>query len=138
VEVEDYPISYIDFEGTIPQGQYGGGTVRVWDHGTFEPLTPVEGLKAGKLHFALAGKKLSGEWYLVRLRDGKQWLLIKGGASFPPVSSKQDDTSARAARGNLLNETVSGSPNSFNAWQPDKRGTKLGTSVQTLSFIGRR
>ncbi len=98
VEVEDHPISYIDFEGTIPQGQYGGGTVMVWDQGTFEPLTPVEGLKAGKLHFVLTGKKLRGEWYLVRLRDGNQWLLIKGGADFPPVSKKQDDTSSRSGK----------------------------------------
>jgi bifunctional non-homologous end joining protein LigD len=98
VEVEDHPVSYIDFEGTIPKGQYGGGTVMVWDHGTFEPLTPVEGLEAGKLHFALAGKKLRGEWYLVRLRDGKQWLLIKGKEDFPLVSKKQDDTSARSGK----------------------------------------
>ena len=98
VEVEDHPVSYIDFEGTIPQGQYGGGTVMVWDQGTFEPLTPVEGLKAGKLHFVLTGKKLRGEWYLVRLRGGNQWLLIKGKEDFPPVSKKQDDTSARSGK----------------------------------------
>ncbi len=115
VEVEDHPVSYIDFEGTIPQGQYGGGTVMVWDQGTFDPLTPVDGLKAGKLHFVLTGKKLRGEWYLVRLRDGKQWLLIKGGADFPAVSKKQDDTSARS--GKSMAQLGQGT----SVWQSNKR-----------------
>jgi bifunctional non-homologous end joining protein LigD len=96
VHVEDHPVAYIDFEGTIPEGQYGGGTVMVWDAGTFEPLSdkPLEDLKKGKLHFILSGKKLKGEWYLVRLRDDENWLLIRGGESMRPVSKKQDDTSA--------------------------------------------
>jgi bifunctional non-homologous end joining protein LigD len=95
VQVEDHPISYIDFEGTIPEGQYGGGTVMVWDRGTFEPLSkaPVKELAEGKLHFILTGTKLKGEWYLVRLRDEKQWLLIKGGEDMKPVSKKLDDVS---------------------------------------------
>ncbi|MCD6049600.1 MAG: polymerase LigD, ligase domain protein [Verrucomicrobia bacterium] len=96
VHVEDHPVSYIDFEGTIPQGQYGGGTVMVWDRGTFEPMTktPLKDLAAGKLHVILKGKKVKGEWYLVRLRDENQWLLIKGGESLKPPSKKQEDTSA--------------------------------------------
>src|ERR1700761_6202098 len=67
VQVEDHPIAYIDFEGTIPKGQYGGGTVMVWDRGTFEPLSkaPTKELAEGKLHFVLSGTKLIGEWYLV-------------------------------------------------------------------------
>src|ERR1700679_1534927 len=62
VQVEDHPVSYIDFEGTIPKGQYGGGTVMVWDRGTFtaEVPSPLKGLEQGKLHFTLKGKKLSG------------------------------------------------------------------------------
>jgi bifunctional non-homologous end joining protein LigD len=100
VEVEDHPVSYIDFEGTIPKGQYGGGTVMVWDRGTFEPLSkaPTKELKSGKLHFILNGSKLKGEWYLVRLRDEKQWLLIKAGEDMPPVSKKQDDTSVLSGK----------------------------------------
>ncbi|HZC35081.1 MAG TPA: non-homologous end-joining DNA ligase [Chthoniobacterales bacterium] len=100
VQVEDHPISYIDFEGTIPEDQYGGGTVMVWDHGTFEPLSkaPTKDLKNGKLHFVLNGTKVKGEWYLVRLRDPKQWLLIKAGESMPPVSRKLDDTSALSGK----------------------------------------
>ena len=92
VEVEDHPVSYIDFEGTIPRGQYGGGTVMVWDQGTFSTAheNPARELESGKLHFTLAGKKLHGDWYLVRLRGGNQWLLIKGGEDLRPVSKKMD------------------------------------------------
>lgn len=83
VEVEDHPIEYGGFEGTIPKGQYGGGTVMVWDQGTWNPLVDVdEGLRKGKLSFTLHGKKLKGNWALVRMGrfagKGKQnWLLIK-------------------------------------------------------------
>ncbi len=96
VHVEDHPVSYINFEGTIPQGQYGGGTVMVWDRGTYEPLTktPLKDLAAGKLHVILKGTKINGEWYLVRLRDEDQWLLIKGGESLKPPGKKQEDASA--------------------------------------------
>ena len=89
MHVEDHPISYRDFEGVIPKGQYGGGTVMVWDYGTFQTpsRTPAKDLEGGKLHFILQGKKLSGEWYLVRLKkDDKQWLLIRGGDDMKPVS----------------------------------------------------
>lgn len=100
VHVEDHPVSYIDFEGTIPKGQYGGGTVMVWDRGTFETpsRSPAKDLEGGKLHFTLHGKKLSGEWYLVRLRDEKQWLLIRGGDDLRPVSKKLEDTSALSGK----------------------------------------
>ena len=96
VQVEDHSISYMEFEGTIPKGQYGGGTVMVWDIGSFEALSPSpeKSLAAGKLHFALAGRKLRGEWHLVRFRDEKQWLLIKGGQDLRPISKRSDDTSA--------------------------------------------
>jgi len=100
VQTEDHPLAYIDFEGTIPEGQYGGGTVMVWDQGTFEPQSkaPMKDLAKGKLHFTLHGAKLEGEWYLVRLRDEKQWLLIRGGDDMKPVSRKQEDTSALSGR----------------------------------------
>ncbi len=100
VQVEDHPVSYIDFEGTIPKGQYGGGTVMVWDKGTFEALSkhPAKELNGGKLHFVLHGQKLNGEWYLVRLHDQKQWLLIKGSEGMRPVSKKMDDTSAASGK----------------------------------------
>src|SRR5947208_6184798 len=83
VEVEDHPIDYADFEGIIPEGQYGGGTVMVWDRGTYEltpPDDPVEAVRKGKLHVILHGEKAKSEWALIRIRaeGGKnQWLLMK-------------------------------------------------------------
>jgi bifunctional non-homologous end joining protein LigD len=84
VEVEDHPMEYGGFEGTIPKGQYGGGTVMLWDEGTWEPQgDPDQGLAKGNLKFVLHGKKLHGKWVLVRM-GGKaaheakpNWLLIK-------------------------------------------------------------
>jgi bifunctional non-homologous end joining protein LigD len=123
VEVEDHPVSYIDFEGTIPKGQYGGGTVMVWDRGTYEPLSkaPTKELESGKLHFVLNGSKLNGEWYLVRLRDEKQWLLIKAGEDMKPVSKKSDDTSI--ASGKSMKELSKGD----RVWQsrPAHKPSKL-------------
>lgn len=84
VHVEDHPLDYGDFEGTIPKGQYGAGTVMLWDRGTWEPEgDPNEGLAKGRLSFRLNGEKLHGEWHLVRMgkrQSEKQesWLLIKG------------------------------------------------------------
>ncbi|MDB4914415.1 MAG: ligD [Gemmatimonadetes bacterium] len=85
MEVEDHPISYNTFEGTIPQGEYGGGTVMLWDRGTYEAEDDGgvealrEGYERGDLKFVLKGKRLSGSWVLVRMkRPGRpQWLLIK-------------------------------------------------------------
>ena len=83
VEVEDHPLDYGDFEGTIPEGQYGGGTVMLWDRGTWESDDPEAGFRKGDLKFTLHGEKLHGSWVLVRMRNdrtgGKRtnWLLIK-------------------------------------------------------------
>lgn len=82
VEVEDHPLDYGDFEGTIPEGQYGGGTVMLWDRGTWESDDPEAGFKKGDLKFTLHGDKLQGSWVLVRMRNrgGEKrtnWLLIK-------------------------------------------------------------
>ena len=83
VEVEDHPLDYGDFEGTIPKGQYGGGTVQIWDRGFWYSDDPDKGFKKGDLKFALMGEKLQGEWVLVRMKSdrfgGKRtnWLLIK-------------------------------------------------------------
>jgi bifunctional non-homologous end joining protein LigD len=83
VEVEDHPLDYGDFEGTIPKGQYGGGTVQLWDRGYWESDDPDKGLKKGDLKFTLDGEKLHGGFVLVRMKHdrngGKRtnWLLIK-------------------------------------------------------------
>ena len=83
VEVEDHPLEYGDFEGTIPKDQYGGGTVQLWDRGYWDSEDPERGFKKGDLKFNLHGDKLHGSWVLVRMRHdrngGKRtnWLLIK-------------------------------------------------------------
>src|SRR4051794_2534414 len=83
VHTEDHPMEYNDFEGTIPQGQYGGGTVMIWDRGEWHPEgDPHKGYKKGHLDFTLEGEKLHGAWHLVRMhrRPGESkeaWLLIK-------------------------------------------------------------
>src|SRR6185437_10257399 len=74
IEVEDHPLDYGDFEGTIPQGEYGGGTVQLWDRGFWAPegnMTPQESLKSGELKFVLAGKRLQGSWVLVRIKNNR-------------------------------------------------------------------
>lgn len=83
VRTEDHPLSYGDFEGTIPKHEYGGGTVMLWDWGTWAPVgDPTEGLERGKLKFTLNGERMRGGWALVRMRPRKgekreNWLLIK-------------------------------------------------------------
>ena len=77
--VEDHPVEYGSFEGTIPEGEYGGGTVMLWDTGTWElepGLAWRDALRTGRLRFTLHGRKLRGVWNLTRMRD-RQWLLIK-------------------------------------------------------------
>ncbi len=79
MQVEDHPVDYAKFEGVIPEGEYGGGTVMVWDYGTYEPENTddvASALRKGELKFSLDGQKLKGSWVLVRTRD-RQWLLMK-------------------------------------------------------------
>ncbi len=88
VEVEDHPLDYGTFEGTIPKGQYGGGTVQLWDRGTWTPQSedPEGDLEKGHLKFELDGERLTGGWALIRMRDDPKrpgrsarhnWLLVK-------------------------------------------------------------
>src|SRR5438045_1929797 len=83
VHVEDHPLEYGGFEGIIPAGEYGGGTVLLWDHGTWSAVgDAADGYRRGKLKFVLNGEKLRGAWMLVRMRqrEGEKadnWLLIK-------------------------------------------------------------
>jgi bifunctional non-homologous end joining protein LigD len=98
VEVEDHPLDYGDFEGTIEEGQYGGGTVQLWDRGHWSPesMTPEDGLAAGDLKLTLDGERMHGSWVLVRMRKdrtgGKRvnWLLIKHRDKF----AREDDGDA--------------------------------------------
>lgn len=100
MHVEDHPMSYKDFEGTIAPGNYGAGTVMVWDSGTYELMDGS--MEQGKLHFRLHGKKLEGEWILVKGRteekSGEPWFLIKGGEPMEPLSPQEDDSSSQTGR----------------------------------------
>ncbi len=94
MQVEDHPLEYGGFEGVIPEGEYGGGTVMLWDQGTWEPEDPDvdAALKKGDLKFTLHGKKLKGSWVLVRTRGfggskKTSWLLMK---HRDPSESKED------------------------------------------------
>ena len=95
MQVEDHPLEYAGFEGTIPEGEYGGGTVMIWDEGTYEMLDdidPAAALKKGELRFVLHGRKLKGRWTLVSTGD-RRWLLIKGRDTY---ASTTDITATRA------------------------------------------
>src|SRR5690242_8960070 len=97
--VEDHPLEYGGFEGVIPEGEYGGGTVMLWDRGTWKPEVPDvdEAMRKGELKFSLSGKKLHGSWVLVRTRGGyggsgkSAWLLIKHRDEY---ATKEDVTAA--------------------------------------------
>jgi bifunctional non-homologous end joining protein LigD len=98
-EVEDHPLEYMNFEGTIPKGQYGGGTVMVWDIGTYELLGGSHA--KGDLKLRLHGKKLKGEWHIFRIKsdDAKpMWLLAKSKVAAKPVSLRRDDSSVLTRR----------------------------------------
>ena len=117
VHVEDHPLDYGDFEGTIPKGQYGGGTVMLWDRGHWTPEgDPDEGFKKGHLTFTLDGEKLKGRWHLVRMRPRpnerqESWLLIKGDdeeARTPTDPDILEKKSKSVATGRSLDEIAAG------------------------------
>jgi bifunctional non-homologous end joining protein LigD len=103
VEVEDHPVEYATFEGMIPKGQYGGGTVMLWDQGNYYVYgeQPLRAWREGRLHLVLDGKKAKGEWALIRIRSNQeknQWLLIKATSSAKPIAKKIDDQSVKSGR----------------------------------------
>jgi len=117
VRTEDHPMSYATFEGTIPKGEYGGGTVMLWDRGTWEPLPgkdPVKTLKEGHLHFTLRGERMKGEWVMFRMRPrGKErnenWILKKVDDEFAGSSTGLTDTFLTSVTtGRTMNEIAEG------------------------------
>ena len=122
MEVEDHPIEYNQFEGTIPKGEYGGGTVMVWDRGTYtyggeDDTDPVEALRRGyekgDFKFRLDGDRLKGSWVLVRTRRGDpkrpQWLLIKHrDDAAEPGSEVAEEYQTSAATGRTMDEIAAG------------------------------
>jgi bifunctional non-homologous end joining protein LigD len=122
MQVEDHPIEYNAFEGTIPKGEYGGGTVMIWDRGTYtyggdEDLDPEEALRQGyargDFKLVLHGKRLKGSWVLVRTRRGDpkraQWLLIKHRDEFAePGSEVVEEYLTSVATGRTMDEIAAG------------------------------
>src|SRR5688572_29301046 len=139
MHVEDHPMDYGGFEGTIPEGNYGAGTVMLWDRGTYEAVTgsPLEGYRAGKLHIRMSGEKLNGEWTLVRMRGerGKEpWLLIKSGEDVKPISVRRDDQSVLS--GKTMKQIAAGGgrvwqSNREPAPKPSTRATKSTPRAKT-------
>ncbi len=118
VAVEDHPLEYSDFEGTIAEGEYGGGSVIVWDRGAWTPIgDPHRGLKKGHLEFELHGMKLKGRWHLVRMRakpreKRENWLLIKGEDEYARAAEDPDILEERpelVKTGRLIDD-VAGEP----------------------------
>jgi len=117
VEVEDHPLDYGNFEGTIPKGQYGGGTVMLWDTGSWKPDgDPRRGLKKGHLEFEIVGEKLKGRWHLVRMagKAGEKrtnWLLIKGEDAFARAEGDPDlleEATSSVKSGRSMDEIAAG------------------------------
>ncbi len=108
---EDHPYDYASFEGVIPEGNYGAGNVIIWDNGTWEFIEPgddpVEAVAQGKLTFRMYGKKMFGEWALVKIRGrspkGNEWLLLKHRDEF---ANEDVDVTAVAPRSVISNKTV--------------------------------
>jgi bifunctional non-homologous end joining protein LigD len=143
MEVEDHPIEYNSFEGTIPKGEYGGGTVMLWDRGTYEyggtDPDPIEGLRRGyqkgDFKFVLDGKRLKGSWALVRMRrnqSGKpQWLLIKHRDEYAaPESDVTGDTLTSVASGRTMDEIAEGKSRVWRSNRgPGRSSQEKGTEV---------
>ncbi len=133
IEVEDHPLEYGDFEGTIPRGEYGGGTVQLWDRGYWAPEqgeSPREALRKGELRFTLEGERLEGRFVLVRIRhprEGgrrKQWLLIK--------RRDESATSASASRGTRP-RSGAGRPAKPAARGDDDRSVASGRTMEEIT-----
>ncbi|WP_431699818.1 DNA ligase D [Pseudomonas sp. BR20] len=129
VHVEDHPLSYGGFEGSIPAGQYGAGDVIVWDRGIWQPHgDPHKAYAAGKLKFTLVGEKLSGDWALVRTRlkgsgDKEQWLLIK--EHDQQARSAADYDIVEAQPKSVLSDASIGKPKAKPRAKPQKQATAL-------------
>ncbi|HEX5218571.1 MAG TPA: DNA polymerase ligase N-terminal domain-containing protein [Verrucomicrobiae bacterium] len=134
MEVEDHPLEYGRFEGVIPPGNYGAGTVQLWDRGKYEATdaAPADALRKGKLSFVLHGKKLNGHWTLVRTRreDGvrNSWLLIKTGENVPRQPTEEMERSVRSGK------TLEELSHSRHVWKSSRKG---GSAAAPTSFKAR-
>src|SRR5579872_3815008 len=129
VHVEDHPVEYNSFEGTIPAGEYGGGTVMIWDRGTWQPDgDPHKGYAKGHLVFDLDGEKLHGRWHLVRMRSRSDdrhdnWLLIKGKddeARGPGDKDILEEKSRSVTTGRSIDEITAGKGGKKRVWHSNR------------------
>jgi bifunctional non-homologous end joining protein LigD len=129
VHVEDHPLDYGGFEGTIPKGEYGGGTVMLWDRGTWESEgDPRKEYRKGRLTFTLSGEKLSGRWHLVRMRSrpgerNEQWLLIKSDDEWARAAEEPDlleEAPLSVATGRTMAEIAEGKLTGPNVWRSNR------------------
>ena len=141
VQVEDHPIEYGDFEGVIPKGEYGGGTVLPWDRGTWEPLSDAEeGLAHGKLHFMLHGEKLKGEWALVRMHGsagegGKNWLLFKVKDKYASTTRDILAEASKSVKSKRSLETIAGDRD--DVWSGEAKETAQLSKAHKGKFPGK-
>ncbi|MBZ7927288.1 DNA ligase D (plasmid) [Ensifer adhaerens] len=153
VEVEDHPLDYGDFEGTIPQGQYGGGTVMLWDRGYWEPegnTSPGEALRKGEFKFSVQGKRLHGSFVLVRMRNERDggrrtnWLLIKhhdDHAVEANGSAILEENETSIASGRSMQQIAEGkgrSPRPFMIANADAKADAVWDSKQGLAATQRK
>jgi bifunctional non-homologous end joining protein LigD len=147
MQTEDHPVSYKDFEGVIPEGEYGAGPVIVWDRGTWQPLDdPHEGLDQGALKFALDGEKLKGQFSLVRLKrgegeHGKPWLLIKRSDDQVRTGAAAEITAVRpesVLSGRTVEEVEQGKNRSRTRGLRSKPAARKGAKVQRRSAAANR
>ncbi len=126
---EDHPYDYAAFEGVIPEGNYGGGNVIIWDNGQWEFIEPgddpVAALESGKLTFRMFGKKMFGEWALVRIKGrgksdkGNEWLLLKHRDAFANEQVDVTEVAPRSVVSNKLVEEVGGG----RVWQSNRKAS---------------
>jgi bifunctional non-homologous end joining protein LigD len=136
---EDHPYDYASFEGVIPAGNYGGGNVIIWDNGTWEFIEPgddpVKALKSGKLAFRMFGKKMFGEWALVKIKGrpgskGNEWLLLKHRDEF---ASPDVDVTELAPLSVISNLSIDEIGASTRTWQSNRPASSSGTRTPTLA-----
>ena len=149
VEVEDHPIEYNKFEGTIPKGEYGGGTVMIWDRGSWQPeADPHKGLKKGHLAFVLDGEKLHGGWHLVRMHrraneKRNNWLLIKQHDDAERAAGDKDILEQKprsVASGRTMDEIAKGAPKKKVAKEkasPARKGTGRRAQANAAAILRR-
>lgn len=146
MQVEDHPVSYLEFEGMIPEGNYGAGTVMVWDIGTWEPLgDATEMLGKGDLKFRLHGEKLNGEFVLAKMRSrrpgskGTEWLLIKKRDAFAQSAWDIDKFDYSALTDRSLDEIAH--DQDANKWKSNRQERTLKGAEwlqETLAKVGHR